>query len=230
MLTFGELDSGFWGVAWDLGPDTPGFGFLGESHAVLTGEWRIEGDGGELESLAVGERSEVGDGFDELVAVRGRARIDGTERSIDCLGRRGMRAVDPIALDSIRDVSAWFGPDDGVALTAARPPKFAGQQDDQLTASFFEGGRPLPIADPRLSTTYGADGSPIHAGIELWVEAPAEQEDAEQTASYPRRAAGEATGTGAEAATDSLDVGACLFRWHAHGREGAGVYVLARPR
>jgi hypothetical protein len=232
MLNFADLDSGVWGVAWDLGADRSGVVLIGDRagfaspEAALTGTWEISGDEVDLESVA-----EELAGVDQLIAVRGRLRLNGTEHRIDCLGRRGLRAdLDPLALESVRDVSAWFAPEDGLALTAARSPGSTGQEDDRLTASFFEGGRLLAIAEPRLSTTYGADGSPIHAGLELWPEPPADQDGTDHTPSYPRRAAGEAAGSPATATAGSLSIEARLFRWHSHGHEGAGMYVLARLR
>jgi hypothetical protein len=178
----------------------------------------------ELEVIAGGTPSELTDGFDELVTVEGRL----AERSVHCLGRRGERAaIDVASYDSIRDVSAWFAPDDGMAVVAARRRRSRGHSDELLTASAFEDGHPLPIADPRMSTTYAADGSPIKAGLELWLEASENEED--ETVRYPRRAAGEATGSPATTVSGPLAAQARLFRWHSRGNEGAGVYVIVRP-
>jgi hypothetical protein len=226
-LTFGDPESGLWGAAWALDGGGDGFGLIGDLRASLTDDWRLLGDGVELEVVADGVPSELADGFDELVRVEGRL----VERSVQCLGRRGERtALDPADYDSVRDVSAWFAPDDGLALLAARPPGSRGHEDERLTVSAFEAGRSLPISDPRLSTTYAADGSPIRAGIELWFERPDDQqENSDDTVLYPRRAAGEAAGAVARAVTGPLVVEARPFRWHSHGGDGAGVYVLVRP-
>ena len=223
-LTFGDLKSGTWGAAWRLGDGQGGFGLVGDRSASLTDDWRLTGDGVELEVVAGGAPSELRDGFDELVSVRGRL----AERPVHCLGRRGERAaLDPASYESIRDVSAWFSPNDGIALLAARRRGSRGQDVEFLTVSAFEEGRALPIADPRMSTTYAADGSPIKAGLELWLETSDDEED--ETLRYPRRAAGEAAGRPAATVAGPLAAQARLFRWHSHGNEGAGVYLIVRP-
>jgi hypothetical protein len=222
-VTFGDLESGTWGAAWALEGGNGGFGLVGDLSASLTDDWRLAGGGVELEVIADGVRAELADGFDELVTVQGRIG----ERSVQCLGRRGERAsLDPADYESIRDVSAWFAPDDGVAVLAARSRGSRGHQGERLTVSAFEAGRSLPIDDPRLSTTYGADGSPSRAGLELWLEQPEKGE--EESHHPPYRAAGEAVGPTASAAAGSLAVEGRLFRWHWRGNDGAGVYLLVR--
>src|SRR5437016_10725261 len=146
-LTFGDLESSTWGAAWDLDDGRAGFGLIGALAASLTDDWRLTGEGVELEVVTDGVRSELADGFDELVTVQGRV----AERSVQCLGRRGeRRALDPADYESIRDISAWFAPDEGVALLAARPRRARGHDAELLTVSAFETGRALPIVDPRL--------------------------------------------------------------------------------
>jgi hypothetical protein len=223
-LTFGDLESGTWGAAWDLGDGRGGFGLVGELSASLTDDWRLAGERVELAVATDGVRSELEDGFDELVTVQGRI----ADRAVQCLGRRGERpGLDPADYESIRDVSAWFAPDDGVALLAARPRRSRGHDAELLTVSAFETGRSLPIADPRLSTAYGADGSPSRAGLELWLDQPEDTE--EETHHPPYRAAGEATGATATTATGLLAAEGSLFRWHWRGHDGAGVYLIVRP-
>jgi hypothetical protein len=223
-LTFGDLESDTWGAAWDLGDSSKGFGLVGSLSASLTDDWRLMGDGVELEVVADGVRSELEDGFDELVTVQGRV----ADRALQCLGRRGeRRGLDPAHYESIRDVSAWFAADDGVSVLAARPRRSRGHDAELLSVSAFETGRSLTIADPRLSTAYGADGSPSRAGIELWLEQPEDAE--EETHHPPYRAAGESIGSPATADTGSLAVEGRLFRWHWRGRDGAGVYLIVRP-
>jgi hypothetical protein len=223
-LTFGDLDSGTWGAAWDLGDGRGGFGVVGELSASLTDDWRLTGESVDLELAASGVRAELEDGFDELVTVQGHI----ADRTVQCLGRRGERpGLDPAAYESIRDVSAWFAPDEGVALMAARARRSRGHDAELLSVSAFETGHPLPIVDPRLSTTYGADGSPSRAGLELWIEQP---DDEQENAHHPPyRAAGEATSATASAATESLAAEGRLFRWHRRGNDGAGVYLIVRP-
>ncbi len=247
-LSFGEVELGLWGSAWDLGDDEPGFTALGgRGTAVVSkpaarielgdeelGTWWLSGDDVELESVAEGPAATVADGFDQLMRVRGRLRADGTDLEVDCLGSRAFRdGLDLIEFESIREITAWFGPDLGLAALAARPRGAAGHGDDLITASLFEQGHPLTIEDARLSTTYTGNGVPTRASVELWLE-PDESDRPdggdEPPEPRPRRAAGEAVGPTAGRSDQEPDVRAALFRWHAQGRQGDGVYVVARRR
>ncbi len=166
-LTFADLESGLWAAAWELGDGQPGFVLVGDSGGLVTADANLA----DLEVSPCSERSELGDGFDELVAVRGRLAANGAEREIDCLGRRGEReALDPMACESVRDVAAWFAPDDGLALIAARAAGAKGHEDDLVTVSALQAGHVLAIEEPRLSTTYDGVGAPARAGMELWPE------------------------------------------------------------
>ena len=246
-LSFADLETGVWGSAWTLDDGRAAFslfGDAGEVHplepaAVITapddvGPWELSGEGGELRSLPESEPAAVPGGFDQLIRVQGRVPALGADRAIDCLGRRGAR--DNVALEefeSVRDVAAWFEPDQGLSVLAARPRGAASHADDVLSASAFEEGHAVLVADPRLSTTYLADGVPARASFELWPEQtePAGdegQEEAEEP--RPRRAAGEAIGPRGSYEGDGLQVHAALFRWHSRGNRGAGIYVLARAR
>ena len=248
-LSFGEVDLGFWGSAWDLGDGGPGFTVLGgDGAAALTdpsarielgdeelGSWWLSGAEVELESVPESPAATISDGFGQLTRVRGRLRTKGTDYEIDCLGSRASQdGLDLRELDSIREVAAWFGPDLGLAVLAARPHGATGHGDDLITAFLFEQDDSLAIEDARLSTTYTSEGVPTRASVELWLE-PEESgrpdSEDEPPEPRPRRAAGEAAGPTAAGRSDQdLDVRATLFRWHAQGREGDGVYALARPR
>jgi hypothetical protein len=246
MLAFGDVELGIWGCALDLG-DGGAFtatGARGSAAALdrpprfeLSDEnmasWWLASAGLELESLPQGEPATLPEGFDQLVRVRGRLRAAGSEYEVDCLGSRAAReGVEPGGLESIRSVSAWFGPDLGLAVLAARPRGAAGHDHDLLTASLFEQRRSLTIEDPRLSTTYGEAGIPSRASIELWLgpdEAEPSDSGPEPPEPRPRRAAGESVGQVASRTDQQLDAHASLFRWHAEGREGPGAYLLARP-
>lgn len=247
-LAFGEVELGIWGSAWDLGDGGPAFVAAGArgSAAALdrpprlelsddeTGSWWLASEELELESVPESEPATVSHGFDQLVRVRGRLRAAGSDFEVDYLGTRAARdGFEPSGLDSIRSVSAWFGPDLGLAVLAARPAGAAGHDHDLVTASLFEQGRSLMIEDPRLSTTYGTARVPTRASIELWLEPDEDQApDAgpEPPEPRPRRVAGESVGTLASRTDQQLDAHASLFRWHTQGREGPGVYVLASPR
>jgi hypothetical protein len=247
ILTFGDLDGGTWGAAW--GGATPFFA-VGDADmdavvasAEIDGvddaeDWRLAADGADLTISPEGLASPASAddvalaGFDQLCRVRGRiAAVDGAIRELDCLGRRGARAQlpDPRRFESVRDVSAWFGPDDGIVLSAARPRRAAGHAGDLVTATVFDPEGPLVVADPRLSTTYTSAGWPSRVGLELWLDDPG-SDDESGGAQYPRRIAGEGSGGRAVGSVDQLEIRATRLRCHARGRDGAGVYLLARVR
>jgi hypothetical protein len=238
-LAFGDLAASVWGAAWLPGAGERGFACLGAPEAVAIpsaqlagdddGDWRLLGDGTELLVSPAGEPVGVVTGsggalagFEQLCRVTGRSALDGLAREVDCLGRRGVRAgeTDLEVLESVRDVSAWFEPADGLAVVALRPRAARAHDADVVTAAVLDPETGGPVADPRLSTTYDRAGRPIRAGFELWL-GRAEEE-------FPRRAAGKAVGPHASHLDQGLDMHASLFRWHSRGREGAGVYILAR--
>jgi hypothetical protein len=248
MVAFGESEIGIWGSAWDLGDGDPPFTVAGARGAAAVlerparieladdeqGTWWLASDELELESLPEGEPARYPGGFDQLIRVRGRLRAGGAEHEVDCLGARVSRAgIELSQLESIRGLSAWFGPELGLSVLSLRPRGARGHDRDLMTASLFEKGRSLTIEDPRLSTTYAQDGIPARASVELWPAADeAETSDAgeERPEPRPRRAAGESIGPAAAGHAGQLDIHAGLFRWHAEGREGPGVYVLAGTR
>ncbi len=247
-LTFGHLETAVWGVVWDL-DDGRGFALVAdgadqvwlEPAAAVRGSdergtWELAANGLELQAVAESEPAPVDGGFDQLTRIQGTVTISGGELSIDCLGRRGARdAVRLTELESLRDVTACFEPDQGMAVFAARPRGAVSHADDLLSASAFQEGHALLVEDPRLSTTYLADGLPVRASLELWPPHPDEDQATSEGPEEPpapraQRAAGEAIGPRARSEIDGLDVDAALFRWHSRGRQGAGVYVLARAR
>lgn len=235
IVTFGDLDGGPWGAVWSA--PAPAFA-LGSDQARLTGaatvdssdetgEWRISGDGLELAVSPLGEivRNQALDGFDQLGRISGHVTLAGAEINIEGLCRRGSRgAVEIGATESVRDVSSWFEPDQGLALTAVRPRKARGHDRDLVVAAVLDLEDAREVSDPRLSTTYSGDGLPARAGLELWLD---DDEDATQ---YPRRAAGEAASAGVTNVGEDVEVLTEPFRWHSRGLEGAGIYLLMRPR
>ena len=252
-FAFGDLEEGVWGTAWL--PSVQGTGVVAlaagaESrslHAELEGsseseEWQLEAEGASLilspEGRGVAAPQEAGvEGFDQLCRVRGRVRLDGSERSAEALGCRGLRAgsIASERFESIRDVTAWFEPDQGLVLTALRPRGSRGHDADLVTAAIL-GGQPATVGDPRLSTTYTAEGRPARAGLELWSSEDEEEHEQEAAAGepppeerrYPRRASGQAVGPRIELSAEGLHAQAELFRWQSQGLEGVGVYLLAR--
>jgi hypothetical protein len=244
-LAFGDVDGTVWGAGWFSGAADDGLTMLGTGsgrplvitgHAPagdpLDGDWQLDGAGQLLiapaaDAVAVQVPHDELDGYDQLCRVTGRLELDGAERDVDCLGVRTWFSA-PIDLErygSIRVVATWFEPDEAMALTAFRGRKAKSHDADSMAAAVIGPENSTHAEDPRLSTTYEADGWPVRAGLELWLPTP---EDAERQ--YPRRASGEAAGARAQAQTSALELRAEPFRWHSRGRDGAGMYILARRR
>ena len=76
----------------------------------------------------------------------------------------------------------------------------------------------MPVADPRLSTTYDADGRQRRAGLELWVT----DEDGSRAAPPARSLCGTTLDLG------RLRLDCAFFRWRMDGREGVGRYDVLR--
>jgi hypothetical protein len=237
-MAFGDLSAGLWGAAWGgadpfaaIGSLSPG-ALTPSAAAAIEGsdpaeDWTFSAPGAELSLSPVSEPARLAgaDGFDQLCRITGQVVLDSSEHVVSCLGRRGSRAEPDLRdLESIRDISAWFDPAEGLVLTALRPRGGAGHDRDIVSASIFESSGVIPVADPRLSTTYAADGQPVRMSLELWLT---ENEEGEQ---YPIRAAGEALGARAASTRGGFDVQAFALRCHSRGHEGIGVYMLVRPR
>ncbi|MBV9363882.1 MAG: hypothetical protein JOY89_06565 [Solirubrobacterales bacterium] len=244
-LAFGGLEApASWGAAWAADPDHPTLTTVGAGRdwSVLqdvclspgegSEEWRLAGGTTTLDVSPTGEAvaapaSESGiEAWDQLCRVTGRFELNGAERSVECLGLRSWFSpvLELERYESIRAVSTWFGPDEGMALAAFRPRKAKAHDRDVLAATVIAADGPARVEDPRLSTTYAEGGWPVRAGLELWVTGK------EPDQQYPRRASGEATGARAEALSGTLELRAEPFRWHSRGRDGAGMYLLARRR
>jgi hypothetical protein len=233
-LAFGEVGASVWGCAWADGEtcvlvvgggDAPAASILGAAiTGVTAGEaWSVTADGVELTATALGGTADLRefDGFDQLCQVNGAVRLDGVEHPLAGVGRRGLRAgIDLSRLDSIRDLSAWFAPDEGLTLTALRPRGAKGHDRDVVAANVFGEDGARTVADPRLSSAYSSDGRLLHTGLELWL-------DAENDQQYPRRAAAEAAGPGVRVDHDGATLTVWPLHWRSRGVEGAGVYVLA---
>jgi hypothetical protein len=220
-VAFGDVESGVWGVVWGelvaIG-DAP----LGTS--TIEGweadeDWRITADYVELTVAPEGAPSSQ-DGFEQLCRVRGHVQAE----AIDCLGRRASRSVplDSARFESVREVSAWFEPDEGLAVVALRPRRAGNHAADLVTATLLEPTGPVAVEEPRLSTTYTSDGRPSRMSLELWLGGEHEQ--------YPRRAAGEAFGPDVSGVLLDFEVRVQPLRCHSRGREGTGVYLIARAR
>ncbi len=237
-VTFAGSPGGIWGAAC---AGEGSFLAVGEGPAVLvfpgsgaelTGSspnepWRVSAPGAQLTIDGLGDpvASASPEGFDQLCRVQGRIAVGDEERELDALGRRSVRAAVAVTeLDSLRDVSAYFEPAEGIALTALRPRRRRGHDHDVVLAAVLEDGGGSEVEDPRLSTTYTATGDPWRVGLELWL---AGEDEATQ---YPVRAAGEAVAAGARETVGDLELYAGPLLWHSRGREGGGVYLLMRTR
>lgn len=243
---FGDVELGRWGAVFSPGPELPTFAVAGgeramtlsvsiEGDASAGSEWLVSGEGLEL---AIGPQdggAVVGeDGFDQLVSVRGELPGDGASE-IELIGSRSVRAesLKPGRFGLARDVRAWGSPSDGLAVLAIRPRRAGAHGDERLSATLFEEGASISVAEPRLSTAYSKDSLPVRAGLELWLPGGEEEgrdEEAEQTAQYARRAAGEAAGAGTTQDLGPIRVHARPFRWRTARWEGSGVYLLVRTQ
>lgn len=234
VVSFGDLDGQVWGSAIDAGQPAIVFGTsegsrsaVGAAAIALTENppgWSLVGEGFELDiTPAVPEPAQdpgVADGG-ELCRVEGTLQVAGAERQVRCVGTRSVATgVQPEKLDSVRGISGWFGSDRGLNLLALRPARAKGNESDVMAATVFEPEGWIAVEEPRLSTTFGADGRPARAGLELWIADGEEQ--------YPRRAAAEASGVGAEVQGEGVKLAVTPLRCHTGGLDGAGVYVLAR--
>ncbi|MCP9488624.1 MAG: hypothetical protein MSC31_01955 [Solirubrobacteraceae bacterium MAG38_C4-C5] len=163
------------------------------------------------------------EGYEHLCAVEGVVAVGGKRHELRCLGQRGHSwgAPDWERLSLTRTLTAWVGEDCGLSLVAARPAKARAHADELIDAMLLEGGPDVPatvVDEPRLSTTYDAEGRMRRAGLELY--ATPETEAA-------RRLHGELLcGTTVDLGRLRLD--ASFFRWEMDGREGVGRYDIVR--
>lgn len=237
-LMFGDPSGGLWGAAIDAGPSGLVLGdaqgatiqirLSGDDWAPEGRGWRLHGEGFELhaepagEDLAAAPEPDPGatmSGFQELCRVQGAVTLEGERREVDCVATRCcIDGLDGGALDSVRAVSGWFGDLEAFTLLALRRSRSSGHESDLVAATLFDPEGWVPVADPRLSTTYDGSGIPARATLELWI--------GEGETEYPRRAAGEAAGSGAAVTAERLQLRVVPLRCHSRGEEGAGVYVL----
>lgn len=165
------------------------------------------------------------EGFDQLVRVSGSVVIDGATRRFEGRGQRGRSwgAPDWEKLSVARTLGVWLEDGAGVTIVAVRPAGATSHADEAIHAVMLSPGNGAEpeatvVADPRLSTTYDAEGRQRHAGLELYVT-----EDAD----YARRAAGEvACGTTLDLGRLRLDC--AFFTWRMEGRSGVGRYDVLR--
>jgi hypothetical protein len=240
-FAFGDLATGAWGVAVTTGETTV---------ATFASELRVDdaqdesllsAAGFELRFAPTAGPSEFAPGppgiagLAQLCTVQGALRWDGAERDVACLGMRARLDLPPLKPASLRAAAAWLDPEDGFALVALRPPGAAGHDTDAVACALLEDGVALDVDEPRFSTTYDGEGLPARAGLELWPAGADDESDGgaddgeerdDPRPSYPRRAAGERAGDAGHLEAGGIRAHVELFRWHARGLEGPGVYVL----
>jgi hypothetical protein len=158
-------------------------------------------------------------GYEQLCRVHGTARTADGDRSVRCLGQRTHLWGDPdwARIESTRTVAAWLDDGTGVTLIAVRPRGAGGQDDEASWAALLDPAGSLHVDEPRLSTTYDAEGRQRRAGLELWVG-----DDG-----YARRAAGQVL-CGSTFDLGELQLDCAFFAWQMEGREGVGRYDLVR--
>jgi hypothetical protein len=222
IVTFGDIEAGFWGAAWD---GVEGAGVVAGSVGSATiegseaaGPWKVRVHETNLEVVPVGDAVMYpSGGFDQLCRL--------SAGNVDCFGRRALQTqIGSPGLDSMRDVSCWFGTERGLALSSQRPARRRGHDDDFVQAAILDVAGEEEVADPRLSTTYAEGGAPVRFGLELWIGGDDESEQ------YPRRAAGEAASSPTVSTGPRLEVAVAPFRCHSRGEDGTGIYLLIRPR
>lgn len=157
-------------------------------------------------------------GYEQLCRVQGTVTVQGGAHAVDCLGQRGHAwgAPDWGAVESVRALSAWLGPEAAVFAMAARPRGAGGHDEDVVSAVVAEGygedAHLADVAEARLSTTYDAEGRERRIGLELFVS----DED-----EFPRRAAGEAL-RAISLEAGGLRVDTSFLLWRLDGRAGVG--------
>jgi hypothetical protein len=237
-FAFGELDQGPWGAGWFLGgagrglvlvaaPSQPAQALEAELEDTADGAWRINTPVGSLVVTATEAGAELPtpeagpEGFVEQCTITGELALEtGATTSIESTGCRARHHTSLDKVDSVREFSAWFGPREAMALVSVRPRKHTGNEQDAVAAAVIDPEGWPAITDPRLSTTYTSAGDPARVGLELWSDEPD---------SFPRRLAGESMARRGEGATQGWTVGAHLMVCHSRGKDGPGVYLLARP-
>jgi len=208
------------GGSLDIGPGRPERDDRGRDDQSAAwkasgADWNIA-----LEPESAGAASEAVDASLVLCTVRGVVSLHGATHELDCLGVRLVAAAD--ALQSLRLVAGWLQSDTAFALLALRPNGADGHGQDRIAALLVGEGEGISVFDPRLSTTYGGDGAPRHATIELWV---GENEDAELRF---KRFAGEAEPSSGRLSADGLTVECHALQGRDADASGPGVYLLAQ--
>jgi hypothetical protein len=228
IVAFADPEARVWGTAVDAGERAIVFGAAAATGSAAgheavgfvarDGEWLLDGESFEL-AVAPSDDGRGSTG-DELCHVRGTVLVDGERVEVDCPATRAEETVAVDELSSLRGVWGWFEDRHALAVLALRPRGQDGHEGDRLEATLFDPEETIAVEEPRLSTTYTANGLPSRASLELWIAEGDEQ--------YPRRAAAEAIGAGAGVSGAGLSLQVSPMRCHSRGLDGGGVYLLAR--
>jgi hypothetical protein len=159
-------------------------------------------------------------GYEQLCRVTGSVTHDGRTQTVSGAGQRGHTWGEPDweRIEATRTLSAWLEDGTGLAFTAVRPAGAGDHEAEARWATLFAPAGGLFVDEPRLSTTYDADGFQRRVGLELWIG---------EDHAYARRASGVVVCGGA------LDLGEqrldCAFlHWRMDGRPGVGRYDVLR--
>jgi hypothetical protein len=185
------------------------------------------GAGFDLEFAAASPPAELAedDDFARLGGMTGHerlCRVTGTAggHPVDCLGQRGRSwgVADWSRIALTRSLAAWLEDGSSLTVAAVRPAGAESHADEATWGALLDATGTVPLADPRVSTTYDADGHQRRAGLELWIG----EED-----EYPRRGAGQVL-CGSSVELGQLRLDCAFFAWQVDGREGVGRYDLVR--
>jgi hypothetical protein len=184
-------------------------------------QWEVTAADIELNLVASADcaSSDDADGLVELCTVRGESRLSGEARQLEC---GGARLAADARCESVRFVAGWFESGAAVALVAQRPRDVDGHGKDRVAAVLAGEADGTRVFDPRLSTTYGSDGAPCRAGIELWL---GEDEDADLRFTRLSLDARPAAG---ELSRPHLRIECHALHGNDASSAGHGVYLLAR--
>jgi hypothetical protein len=217
----------------DAGPDAVAVAGL-EAHTEAAGErWRVrlehDGHGFDLAFEALGPPAELSTevaraggmaGHEQPCAVHGTVRTGGRVHQVHCLGQRSHARgeADWERIERVRTVAAWPEDAPALALTAVRRDRDADHASEPVWAALMDGHGAVEVDEPRLTTTYDADGRQRRAGLELWVRPDDD---------FPRSGSGTVL-CGSTLELGQLRLDCAFFRWHLDGRAGVGRYDTVR--
>lgn len=163
------------------------------------------------------------EGYEYLCRVEGQVTVAGHTTQVSCLGQRGHAWGTPSwdLLQRATSISAWMGEGRGFVLQGITPDDATGHDAEAVSLVSLEAGEDGPAivsaVDPRLSTTYNAEGHHQRAGLEFWLDEEG----------YARRAAG-AVLCGTTLQLGRLRVDSAFFAWTMEGERGVGRYEILR--